>query len=135
RGLRRSTPAPSVIMQTHPLRFAVASISIALLVLSAARAAEHNTLTKDELAEGWILLFDGQTDFGWKATGKANWKVDGGVISVSEGEPGFLYQSTQFGDFALRVDFRSEKETNSGVFLRTSPLPKDPTKDCYELNI
>ena len=25
--------------------------------------------------------------------------------------------------------------TNSGVFLRTALDPKDPTKDCYELNI
>src|SRR5437763_970344 len=98
-------------------------------------AAEDNTLTKEELADGWVLLFDGQTDFGWKPTGKANWKVEGGIISVSEGEPGFLYHTTQFADFALRVDFRSEKDTNSGVFLRSAPLPKDPTKDCYELNI
>src|SRR6185369_1223284 len=90
RGPEEYLPPPQVIMQAL-LRVAVASISIALLGLSAARAAEHNTLTKDELAEGWILLFDGQTDFGWKATGKANWKVEGGVISVSEGEPGFLY--------------------------------------------
>ena len=122
-------------MPTRPLRIAAASIAVALLWLSDLRAAQQHTLTKEELADGWILLFDGQTDFGWKATGKANWKVADGVISVSEGEPGFLYQTTQFGDFALRVDFRSEKETNSGVFLRTSSLPKDPTKDCYELNI
>ncbi len=122
-------------MPTRPFRFIVASFSVALLWLSAGQAAEPNTLTKEDLADGWVLLFDGQTDFGWKATGKANWKVVGGVIAVSEGEPSFLYHTTQFGDFALRVDFRSEKETNSGVFLRSSPLPKDPTKDCYELNI
>jgi hypothetical protein len=121
-------------MRTHPLRFVV-GISLAFVALSLARAAEPNTLTSEELAEGWVLLFDGQTDFGWKATGKANWKAEGGVISVSEGEPGFLYHTTQFGDFELKVDFRAAKETNSGVFLRTSPLPKDPAKDCYELNI
>jgi hypothetical protein len=110
---------------------------IATLVVSAenARCAEPNTLTKEELADGWILLFDGQTVFGWKATSKANWKVADGVISVSEGEPGFLHTTSQFGDFVLKADFKSAAGTNSGIFLHTSPQPKDPTKDCYELNI
>jgi hypothetical protein len=35
----------------------------------------------------------------------------------------------------LKVDFRCPKETNSGIFLRTPAVPKDPTTDCYELNI
>ncbi len=122
-------------MLAHSLRLLLASFSIALLSWSTVRAAEHNTLSKEDLDGGWILLFDGHSDFGWKATSKANWKVEGGVISVSEGEPGFLYQTTQFGDFELRVDFRAAEGTNSGVFLRTSPTPKDPAKDCYELNI
>src|SRR5690606_25361317 len=43
--------------------------------------------------------------------------------------------TSQFGDFELKVDFRSPAGTNSGVFLRTSPHPKDPARDCYELNI
>ena len=99
---------------------AVASAFVALATLVA--AAEHNTLTREDLADGWILLFDGQTDFGWKPTGKANWKVADGIISVSEGEAGFLYHTTQLADFALRADFRSEKETNSGVFLRSAAM-------------
>jgi hypothetical protein len=108
---------------------------VAVFSLSSPLLAAHNTLTKDELADGWILLFDGQSDFGWRATSKANWKVADGVISVSEGEPGFLRTTSQFGDFVLKADFRSAAGTNSGIFLRTSPLPKDPAKDCYELNI
>lgn len=106
-----------------------------LVLLAQANAAEPNTLSKEEIADGWILLFDGQTTFGWKATSKANWKVDGGIISVSEGEPGLLLSTSQFDDYVLKVDFRNPKETNSGVFLRTTPAPKDPAVDCYELNI
>lgn len=30
-----------------------------------------NTLTKQEIADGWILLFDGETTFGWKVEGEA----------------------------------------------------------------
>lgn len=113
--------------------FAVA----AWFMLAAVRpvAAENNTLTDEEIANGWILLFDGETLFGWAATSQADWKAADGMISVTSGEPGFLRTTSQFGDFELKVDFRSPVGTNSGVFLRTSPNPKDPARDCYELNI
>ena len=100
-----------------------------------ATAAEANTLTPEEMAEGWILLFDGETLFGWKAASDANWEAADGVISVSEGEPGLLLTTSQFGNYVLKVDFRSAKGTNSGVFLRTSPRPTDVTRKCYELKI
>lgn len=114
------------------------SLFVALFALSvgAAHAAEKpNTLSSQEIADGWILLFDGETDFGWKAASKANWKVAGGMISVSEGEKGLLCTTSEFGDYVLKVDFRAEKNTNSGVFLRTPATPTNPTADCYELNI
>ncbi|MBX3412108.1 MAG: DUF1080 domain-containing protein [Pirellulales bacterium] len=95
----------------------------------------HNSLTKEELAEGWILLFDGETDYGWKAGSQANWRVHDGVISVSEGEPGLLTTVSQFGDYVFKCDFRADAGTNSGIFLRTPRVPKDPQSDCYELNI
>jgi hypothetical protein len=107
-----------------------------MLIASVAICAEApNTLSADELADGWILLFDGETDYGWKAASKANWKVADGVISVSEGEMGLLNTTSEFGDYVLKVDFRNPKGTNSGIFLRTPAVPKDPATDCYELNI
>lgn len=112
-------------------------LAIALSVNGAwARAAEKpNTLTPEELSEGWLLLFDGQTDFGWKAANRANWKVADGVISVSEGEQGLLCTTSEFADYVLKVDFRAGRQTNSGIFLRTPAKPTDPASDCYELNI
>ncbi len=100
-----------------------------------AKADAANTLSQDELDDGWILLFDGETTFGWKANSDANWKVADGVISVDSGDKGLLNTTTQFGDFVLKVDFRAAKGTNSGVFLRTPVKPTDPASDCYELNI
>jgi hypothetical protein len=108
----------------------------ALSFCTGSHAAEKpNTLTNEEIADGWILLFDGETDFGWKAASKANWKVADGMISVSEGEKGLLCTTSEFGDYVLKVDFHAEKSTNSGIFLRTPALPTNPTADCYELNI
>lgn len=123
-----------------------ACLAVALLTLSPSsnfplaaavepNAAKPNTLAPTELAEGWILLFDGETLFGWEKGSQANWIAADGVISVSEGDKGLLSTTSEFGDYALRVDFRHRQVTNSGIFLRTPAQPKDPAKDCYELNI
>lgn len=109
---------------------------MALLPLAGrALAAGPNTLSPAELDDGWILLFDGETDYGWHAGSKANWKVVDGAITVSAGEPGLLATTSDFADYVLKVDFRAPRGTNSGVFLRTPVVPTDPSKDCYELNI
>ena len=113
------------------------SLSLVLALAGSATAAEPNTLTPEELAEGWILLFDGESLFGWRPASEADWGVTDGAISVSRGEPGLLATTSQFGNYQLKVDFRSAPGTNSGVFLRTSPSPKpaDVASKCYELNI
>jgi len=98
-------------------------------------AGEPNSLTEEERAEGWILLFDGSTLYGWEAASEANWSVSDGAICVSEGEPGLLATTSEFSDYQLRLEFRHDRQTNSGVFLRTPLRPSDPSADCYELNI
>jgi hypothetical protein len=94
-------------------------------------------LSEAELADGWISLFDGQTLFGWKAHSKANWGVVDGAIRVSDGEKGLLCTTVPFDNYVLKLDFRAAKGTNSGVFLRTAPVPgmDDIKTRCYELNI
>lgn len=113
--------------------FAVTALLTPLATL--AEESAQNRLTQEEIDDGWILLFDGETDFGWQAATECNWQVADGTISVSEGELGLLYTRSQFGDFILKVDFRSAPGTNSGIFLRSPPRPTDPAGDCYELNI
>lgn len=102
-------------------------------------AAEPVRLTDEELAEGWISLFDGQTMFGWKPTSGAEWKIADGALVVESGEPGLLCTTTQFSDYVLKLDFRSDKGTNSGIFLHTPSGIKgadmDVETECYELNI
>jgi Domain of Unknown Function (DUF1080) len=129
-------------MRRYWSRLALSLVGLLLFGIGAAsRAAEptreptHNQLTADELADGWILLFDGETMFGWQPNSKANWKVSDGVLSVSEGEPGLLNTTSPWGDYQLKFDFRRQEKTNSGVFLRTAAEPKDPKVDCYEFNI
>lgn len=92
-------------------------------------------LTQKEVDSGWLALFDGNTTFGWRPASEANWSVTDGVISVSDGKKGLLRTTSQFDDFELKVQFKIQPETNSGIFIRTSPKPKDPAKDCYEINL
>jgi hypothetical protein len=92
-------------------------------------------LSKQEIADGWIALFDGETFYGWEPASKADWKIADGVISVREGEKGLLNTTTEWGDYEFKCDFRAPATTNSGIFLRTPKVPTAPEKDCYELNI
>ncbi|MEX2173538.1 MAG: DUF1080 domain-containing protein [Pirellulaceae bacterium] len=94
-------------------------------------------LSADEIAAGWIALFDGHSLFGWQAHSDADWQVKDGAIAVSSGEKGLLCTSVQFDNYVLKADFRAAKDTNSGLFLRTAPTVgmDDIKTKCYELNI
>ena len=85
-----------------------------------------HTLTPEQIAEGWISLFDGKTLFGWEPTSDADWKVEDDAIRVSKGEQGFLMTTSDFADYELHVEFQAPDTTNSGVFLRTPLKPTDP---------
>jgi hypothetical protein len=101
----------------------------------AGESAPHNRLSAAEVAAGWIKLFDGQTMFGWKPNNDVNWQITDGVVHADTGDPGLLLTTTEFADYELLCDFRLAKGGNSGIFLRSIFSAKDPTKDCYELNM
>jgi hypothetical protein len=97
-------------------------------------------LHPDDVADGWISLFDGRTLFGWQANndreqGGVNWRVEDGVITADEGEPGLLLTTVRFTDFELLCQYRLAEGGNSGIFLRTVFNPTDAAVDCYELNM
>ena len=92
-------------------------------------------LAEEELREGWIRLFDGQTLMGWAPSDEANWHVVDNTIVATEGTNSLLCTSVPFSDYEVSLEFRAEENTNSGVFLRTPLVPTDPARDCFELNI
>lgn len=123
-------------MPRYASRPLIGAALCALLVLRVWGAeAPANSLTPQEKEAGWLLLFDGETQFGWQPSTEANWTVSEGRIRVDAGEPGLLCTTTPFADFRLKLEFRAAPQTNSGVFLRTVPRPTNPAADCYELNI
>ena len=116
---------------------AVALLCVSLQAVVAQKGDEFSPrkLTEKEVREGWIALFDGSTLFGWRKETDANWQISDGVITADQGGAGLLRTTTQFDDFVLKVDFRSTETTNSGIFFRTSPKPRHPAFDCYEVGI
>ena len=93
------------------------------------------TATTSKFADGWISLFDGNSLFGWKNENEGNWTVKNGEIHCDQGKIGLLRTTNQFDDFTLSFSYFAESDTNSGVFIRSSPKPKNPKSDCYEINI
>ena len=111
-----------------------AALAFALLFASGLAAQQPNTLTAEEVRDGWILLWDGETDFGWEWHGDAVWTFRNGVLKVAAGDAGWLGTTTTFGDFHLKLEFRTAADGNSGVFLR-SAREGQPHRTGYELQI
>src|SRR3546814_12505476 len=65
-----------------------------------------------------IELFNGKDLTSWKASGAENqWEVRDGVLT-SPHSGANLVSEQKFTDFKLHVEFRYQKGSNSGVYLR-----------------
>lgn len=95
-------------------------IVIALLLASALSAGEHNTLTSKEEADGWRLLFDGESFEGWTGMKGSpfptrSWTLADGTITTRKGGHHDLVTEEEFDNFDLRFDFKLSPEGNSGL--------------------
>ena len=79
----------------------------------------HNELSAEDVAEGWELLFDGQSLDGWRAYDHegvpGGWEVRDGAI-MRTGPGGDIMTQGVFRNFELSLDSRVEEGGNSGVF-------------------
>ena len=86
-----------------------------------AAASFHNTLSAQERAAGWELLFDGKTTNGWRGylsdTMPSGWKViDGALTRVAAATD--IITTRQFpNDWELQLEWKTEKTGNSGIFF------------------
>ena len=96
-----------------------------------------NSLTADERAAGWTLLFDGSTLRGWRGLGSsgvpaAHWVVEDGAIKKiasgkvpvqADGQPlagGDLMSEGSYRDFELSWEWKVTPGANSGVKYNVS---------------
>ena len=87
-------------------------------------AQAPNTLTEQEKAAGWKLLFDGKTMQGWSRAAADAWVVEGGALK-SLPKPLLredLISAESFGDFELSFEWKVAPGANSGVKYKIQEL-------------
>lgn len=81
--------------------------------------AQHNTLTEQEAADGWGLLFDGESMAQWRGFRMEDmhegWAIEDGCI-VRVGGGGDIITREQFDDFELSLEWKLTEGGNSGIF-------------------
>lgn len=111
-----------------------AALLVVLLVPAGLRADERakpTTLTRKEIAEGWVLLFDGKSTRGWTSPNGSKWTVLDGMLAPQAGEPGLLVTTKEFGPCELKLQCRLRqrrlfdpdvrKEEQPSVLIGCSP--------------
>ena len=90
---------------------------------SAGGAAPLNTLTADERAAGWRLLFDGKTTAGWRGwkmdSMPSGWQVVDGTLKRVKPAADIITKE-KFKNFELSLEWNIAKNGNSGIFYRAS---------------
>lgn len=119
------------------------NIRIKPLEAAPAPEAAANTLTEQEKADGWQLLWDGKTTNGWRSAKNdqfpsIGWVIKDGTITVigadgaESARGGDIITREQYSDFELQVDFKLTPGANSGIkmFVQTNlgPITKTGQK-------
>lgn len=114
------------------MRLTIVSIALsAFLGLVSCDNTKHNTLTDQERAEGWELLFDGETLNGWRdyngvaLTGP--WEVVDGTIQADgrgSDASGYIVTDKIYENFELSWDWKISKGGNSGLLYHVVERPQ-----------
>lgn len=115
-------------MNTIRLRTLVtASLLIAMTSAVQAQNQRMNTLTEEERAQGWKLLFDGQSLDGWRGYMREDlpdgWKAVDGLLTRTA-RAGDIVTREKFADFELAFEFNVAPGGNSGIFYRAIEGPE-----------
>lgn len=98
-----------------------------------AKTAPPNTLTKEEKAAGWKLLFDGKTTQGWRGFHSQEmpsqaWLVEDGILKKVKAKQkygdGDVITNDQFENFELSLEWKLTEGANGGIkYLIVESLP------------
>ncbi len=110
--------------------------------------AADNQLTAEEVKDGWILMFNGQTSDGWRGYNKpafpdSGWVIEDGTLRCvgsgkgeAGGKGGDIIFDKKFKDFNLKLDWKISEGGNSGIFYLAQELSNEPVwKSACEMQI
>ena len=100
-------------------------ISSCLMVVTLAAAsmvsAQDNSLTPQQEADGWQLLFNGKDMSQWRNFKKpdlnSKWIVENGEMKLTDGGGGDILTKKKYDNFDLRLEWQISKAGNSGIFV------------------
>jgi hypothetical protein len=134
-------------MKTHTLKVIVLSVFMIISLMfinwktiiddKVPKKSKINELTRDEIKDGWRLLFDGKTFNGWRGLGRdhvpyGTWVIENGLIKkvntgdikvLADGrsiENGDLITDGIFENFELSFEWKINKAGNSGLKYNVS---------------
>ncbi len=81
-------------------------------------------ITTEQVAAGWIALFDGQTTFGWQVN-KGGWRASQGTLQPEGVPSGRLISTSDFANFELHLEFNAAAQSSGTIILRSSPAISD----------
>ncbi len=84
-------------------------------IAESGKQASAKMLSAKQIAEGWIQLFDGTTDYGWKPCGEAKWTAADGALVSEAGPPGALCTTTEFSDGTLHFECSHGHAGKAGI--------------------
>ena len=108
---------------------AVVALSLLVATLGASTA-----VSQEDSGQGSVALFDGSDLDQWVDLGDANWTIVDGVVQADSGN-GFLVSAQSYGDFRLTLEFWTDPDANSGIFIRCSDPDDVGAGNSYEVNI
>ncbi len=106
--------------------------------------AEPNSLTKKEQEKGWQLLFNGSDANGWHGYNMNSfpdcWAIEDGAFTMNSlggGEDQDIVTDKQYRNFALSLEYKLTKASNSGVIfqIKEDTLYKYPYETGPEFQV
>lgn len=111
--------------------FAIAATIILLISCNPTKqsADGNNQLSKEDITDGWKLLFDGKTTKGWHKYGAdkvgSAWKVKDGYLyldtTIKENwqikDGGDIVTDEEYENFHLKLEWKIAKDGNSGIIF------------------
>ena len=102
-------------------------------------AVATNTLTADEQANGWKLLFDGTSTSGWRNFKRdqvnEGWQVIDGTLSRAARGAGDIMTQDQYGAFELSLEYKISPGGNSGIMYHVTEEGDTPWQSGPEIQI
>ncbi|GAA5220121.1 3-keto-disaccharide hydrolase [Membranihabitans marinus] len=102
-----------------------------------------NTLTAEQKADGWKLLFDGKTTNGWHGFNRddigSDWTaMDGKLVfnpTKGEGTGGDIVTDEEYENFHLKIDWKISPCGNSGIMFNVVEGKEKPYHSGPEMQV